>query len=740
MKKTLCLTALILTSVSAYAVECIKPKECTLWAHQMCTASQKFLGDDECLECGCPTGYTEMPDKSCCKNDRLAEHGGVKECCLDSQSYLTASNSETFCCGGAMQAVTTSGDCCIGQVYMVDGNESCEPSDECPEGEEKVDDGTCCNKNKILEGNGKICCSDNEEPAAGICCPKEKLVIKADGIKECCLDDEEKVDDGTCCPIDLVSFYEDSKGNIIKTCCNSPEEEALSPNGECCKLEDEYNLYKMVDRYPFEDYVHGWWEGYYPEPQKDNKACCSNGTLYTYKTIIKKSDGLYKEDMKICCNNSVSSCTSGVLIPLGNETCGCGCLTDWDCNKNYKKGDIIHRCQPNNTCEKEISFDISGIRINIEGFEGGKFTREKAEKLVENIRQDLLATSGNDNVKIVFTGEISDPRMDEDIGYSTNGDGSIIHINSGICKEEAGAFECRATIIHENIHRVDNINQPNWYRARKDITKLYQRCLTEINAQATGSLSQLRGTFEHCYRYKDGQVYPTCGPSLEFNEEACKKCMESYKSLLIGGRYRSKYVTLDNALRYYSDPSWAQDKNCSGLRAELEEAFTQSGYAERAYFSERRREASRILSMVNDEVKEKVSRFKQLSSLDIGLFGMISRTGFLWNSKPSPSMASDIAKLYSQNAQLCMSPERFMNHPNIRLGFEDPLLDINEFEEAYDFVKSNPECGPENVFQTSISQKCEEKLSCLTDQWREGCWPVQEWMTHIGEIETYTID
>ena len=50
MKKTLCLTALILTSVSAYAVECIKPKECTLWAHQMCTASQKFLGDDEYME------------------------------------------------------------------------------------------------------------------------------------------------------------------------------------------------------------------------------------------------------------------------------------------------------------------------------------------------------------------------------------------------------------------------------------------------------------------------------------------------------------------------------------------------------------------------------------------------------------------------------------------------------------------------------------------------------------------
>ncbi len=711
MRKILLLTFVLFPSL-AQAIECESPQICTLKASEVCTQHNlKLFGDDECIECGCPDGG-EVKEQICCKNGYAWDE--------KAKSY---SESEEAC--------------------------------GCPNGQEKDDEGACCAKDKMLVDGGKKCCNEDEEVAAGVCCKKNKVITEPDGTKLCCLDDEEILKGSCCLKTDIVWLNGDEQvcgcpdgqhasefkqnDKEIKRCCPNGKN-ALDGSGDCCTDDKKYLATDNKKIYFNDEYE--FLTGKYLHP-RDNYYLCCDGDIYDYKTYV---DGKGLTDIKQCCNNGYTGwCPSGVVVSL-NQQCSCGCNNNFDCNQNIfglpRKTNIIHRCQADHTCEDALSFDISGIKVEIQDFEGGKITRNKVERMVQKIRQDLLASTGNDQVKIIFSGNLADNDLEYQNkggtwfvsnGYSVNGDKLVIYINSGACKEMEGEFQCSATIVHENVHRVDNINQPMWQKGNKPVTQKYQSCLTEIHAQARGALTAVRNVFENCYRYQNAQAYPTCGPSLAFDKLACEKCMAAVKVQEIAV-YAGKYYSSGYAQKYYSDPKWTQDENCNGLVAQLEEDFANSDYAERSYFGKKRAELRESMGHLSFDVLSKISTFRKASEQDQGLFGLASRTGFLWNKYPSPSSVEGIARLYAQNATLCMSPSRFANHPAIQLGANNE--NINDLEEAYAFIKVNPDCSDAGY----LTNACQEKLQCVTDQWRNGCWPAAEWRSYVDDIETYSID
>ena len=567
--------------------------------------------------------------------------------------------------------------------------------------------------------------------ASDVCTNKKLKLLGTDECVECvCPDGQTEVSDGTCCKHSVAT-----KANGEKICCSSDQEvvkETVTSDEICCRNDKVYDSTenKVLS---FSDET-AFLKGNYLQPK--DRLCCKEGTVIEYETYDEDRG---REKIKQCCLFFVNSGDPNLPMISINGVCRHGCLNNWDCNLNWAEGDVIHYCQSDHTCSPKIEFDISGIEVEINDFAGGKFTREKAEALVKKIREDLLASTGNDKVKIVFSGEFVDPYLSKAYGYSTSDDKLTIHIDTGFCAEKSGGeFECQATIVHENVHRVDRLVQPKWREAHRVITDLYQSCLTEIHAQARGALTKVRAGFESCYRYKDGRIWPVCAPLKDFDPADCTRCKGIFTAFDWGEKYAGKYMNYGDAKKYYTDPAWSQDNNCNGLQGQLEEDFTNSPYAERVYWSERREEAKAILDQVTPTVLNAVHKVKEASSLDQGLFGMISRTGLLWDST-SPNLVSDIARLYSEHATLCMSPDRFMNHPALKFGFES-ISNIPEFEQAYDFIQSNPVCQKLLVGDDVVSTECKEILNCIGDEWRNGCWPDQEWASYIGQIETYTIN
>ena len=628
----------------------------------------------------------------------------------------------------------------------------------CPYGQEVISDDKCCDIAKVIEegtnktccenevaneiyGGKKICCAsgevviENEDRTGEVCCAN--VTMTDDGTQKCC--EKETSDESRLCPCESgevkVSYYKAIEKNY--KCCPADKQYLTERYAECCTEDKKYKETFPAGLYVPQNESKFWLTGKYLQSSGYGEHCCSNGTLIDYQTIDTLSKE--KQTVKMCCD-SVPSCDpqKGVIYQDDSGKCQCGCMNNYDCNLNWKEGDIVHFCQDDHTCASGLSFDISGTRVEVRDFAGGKLTREKVENLVKKVRQDLLASTGNDKVKVIFTGK-NTGSIDDALGYSIRGDKLNVYIKSGACKEEGGELLCSAVIIHENVHRVDNVVQPMWGVARKEVTDLYQSILTEIHAQATGALHQVRTALESCYRYKDGQILSTCAPLKDFDPKDCQKCVEDYMAFEWGNDFAEKYVNYNDAKKYYTDSDWAQDNNCNGLQAQLEEDFANSIYAETRYYERKRNQCNQMRLAVSSGVRNAISQFKEASFKDIGLFGMASRLGFKWNSNPSPALVSDIAKLYSEHATLCMSPERFVNHPKIKLGFESEM-DINEFEEAYDFVQKNPECTAILAFENGVGDGCQEKLDCLTNLWRAGCWPVAEWASHIGEIETYTID
>ena len=769
MKKLFCTLVFLSIPSLVWAVECNSPKICTLKASEVCANQKlKLLGEDECIECNCPEGDEEKivdGESDCCKNNFRWDDSVKKYilpapyiCGCPDGGVLKEIDNDFFCCKGTMVL--------LGTGYDINDPLIC----GCPSGQERTSMNDCCNSSKIIEegtrktccehsvatkaDGKKVCCASGQEAikpkgsSDEICCNADKVVeadtgkiccendviVKSDGKKECCA--KVTTDKSRLCPCKTGEeevYYFDNEIKTTYKCCPF-DTKPLHFSGECCTPDKTYpETYITKSGYQLGD----WWIGNYRTSSDSKKKCCTDGTLVDYETLEYSE----KKTIKICCD-SVPSCDPGKGVIYQDESgkCQCGCMNNYDCNLNWKEGDIVHYCQADHTCAKAISFDISGIEVEINNFAGGKFTQKKAEALVRKIRENLLASTGNDKVKMVFSGEFIDSHLEDTTGYSKNGDKLTIHINAGYCKEsDAGEFDCQATIVHENVHRVDNLVQPKWDEAHRVITNLYQRCLTEIHAQAVGALTKVRAGFENCYRYKDGGVFPVCAPLKDFDPVACARCEGVYKSFIWGESYARKYMNYGDAKKYYTDPAWSQDNNCNGLQAQLEEDFTNSPYAERAYWSERRKDAKYILDQVTPTVLNAVHEVKEASSWDQGLFGMISRTGFLWDSS-SPNLVSDIAQLYSEHATLCMSPQRFMNHPAIQLGFEK-VSSIPEFEQAYDFIQSNPICKkPGFAVGDYVLPECQEILNCIGDEWRNGCWPNAEWASYIGQTETYTVN
>ena len=764
------MTTLILTSVSAYAVECIKPKECTLWAHQMCTESQKFLGDDECLECGCSTGYTEMPDKSCCKNDRVAEHGGVKECCLDSQSYLMALNGETFCCGGAMKAVTTSGDCCMEQVYIdKNKNETCEAPESCPDGYEDrttANSSTslvCCKNGyffSFLFGGDMVSpyfcgCPDNgisyDDGSNLICCQNGKAYDENKGtytltnsICSSCPEGEQKLNDGSCCKNENIyndpNTYEEKccgTGHHLseyvdvynvsqrkKQCC--PNGQDASSWGTCCPtndLVDDWSLapYKCAFKTPYDD-INKACERPTPN-QYGIKRCIRGAQRTTYS-----STGAI-----LACKNGVPFCGNegGVTFESPGLSCHCGCYSNDDCIRITDVG-IKRRCQSDNTCGIPKVLTFENITVVYDKFAGGEITQEKMEKIVAKMKEKL-ALSNEDAVTVNFTSVQGNAAMKGFGGFCWDGDRKNIHINTAYCEVvNETQLSCEGTIVHENIHRIDRMNEPLWGNLNVGLSSFYQGIITEVNAQAIGTTIDISNAIKACYKNRDGLVVgiyrdgPTASSPQEKQE--CKDFMRDVNSYGKGVDY---YVNLGNAKRYFSDPEYFNPNNCNGLRGELERDFMNSTYARTGYYQENIEwiEETHQNVIAYNKIKDKL-----LVGYNLGKLG--------WNPFKSKDLnLSDLlVELYKKNAKMCMSANEFTNHPIMNI--ELLKSDLGEMADANDFTVSNRECMDcwtgKGSLASQVCADCQKKLECITDQFNEQCTPVEDFNKLIGKEFFFT--
>ena len=724
----------------------------------------------------CPEGTVGICNDECCKYPCDSE-GKCPACPRDeygNQGKLTTKDGETDCCFDYERWDESN------QKYQ-NGHEFC----GCPSGQEAISDDECCDSNKVIgEGTNKVCCRNEiandgdkkiccapgtvvalkEDKTGEKCVPKDEddgvnelpctnVITTKDGTKKCC--ESETQNESELCPCDpgevKASYFKFSDGRLSTShtykCCPSDKPSPAKGSGECCTEDKKYTTSQTFQYTPPADDPRGWLKGRY-RFNFFTDACCSKGTLIDYQTFdtVRRKETL----VKICCD-SVPSCDpkKGVIYQDDSGKCQCGCYNNYDCNLNWKEGDTVHVCLEDHTCS--FSFDISGIEVEIQDFAGGQLTREKVESLVKKVRQDLLASAGIDNLKIIFSGKIVDPIFEEDEdgnitrGYSKVGDGQKIYVNSGYCNQEKDFLRCSSTIIHENVHRVSNLKQPNWGQGRQVVKDIYQTVLDETVAHATQGIRILRNVFEKCFLHKNGKVASVCDhTSFAWNkdlcESECKPAKEDTRYLLEEG-----LDTLWRAEEYYENPEFAAYNNCEkgSLFTTLQEDFLKYYYPNSLYISDSKKLATAVSSVLPvlqfpySQISEKISEFRTASFLPLlGLAsGTISRIGFLWNSNPTaPSLVSEIADLYSKHGHLCISGDEFVNKVN--LGFEK-LPDLNTYEEAYDFVKANPECKYEKPEDIGA---CQEKLDCVTNQWGKGCWPIVEWASHVDQIETYTID
>ena len=210
--------------------------------------------------------------------------------------------------------------------------------------------------------------------------------------------------------------------------------------------------------------------------------CCVEGNIKKGKA----SDGT---DAHLCCNEIRGSKTSSTphLFSDTMGVCYYGCLTNAECTGFTWFGlanTYNNMCDlADHQCKEKQSLSLANLTVNLDGFDSGRISTSVISQMFELIRPQLTAVAGSD-VKVVFDTKYQDPEFSHANGYVYCGDTKTIHINSLACNPstEDGFYHCLAIIIHENVHRVDNILAPEVMDYNGLLARVYGGSLTEMHA------------------------------------------------------------------------------------------------------------------------------------------------------------------------------------------------------------------------------------------------------------------
>ena len=768
MKKVLFFVFSLIPSL-VWAIECNSPKVCTLKASDVCTNKKlKLLGTDECVECVCPDGQTEVSDGTCCENEVAQEiYGGKKICCSSGEVVIeNEDRTGEICCTSNFVMTGKDGkqvcDCPEdwdgnkGTLIIKDGKQACcfDYMGWSDFAKEYVYENELCGcpidkdgnqGNTVTKGGLKHCCFNNKSWNSleslyngefyEFCgCPIDEdgnqgSPVTKDGWTHCCFNNKgwsykgyNLIDHEFCgCP---TGSHEVQDNNGKYYCCPIGQEIIL-PGGQCCDGEGVPTWELIVHK--CDQYHWGEQEWMYcmkPTPSLSTKRCPTNYHRYTYDDT----------NAVLLCETEMN-CSDGVVVELENRKCKCGCYNNDDCSKFWRIGTLRKECQNDHTCALPETLNFDDFSVEYTDFANGKITEEKLKNAILHLKGTLKETTGNtDKIEIQFDGINSDGYLSTADGYSSSGDKKTIHVKSIKCKIiSETTLSCSGTIIHENVHRVDNINQPLWHKLESSLGSIYQSLLSEIRAQSRGTREDIINALENCYRKKDGEVYSILNRMhiKNHSENEINDCKHACLAVNSYDRNVKAYINLKMAKRYFNNDPYFQAENCDGLVGVLEKDFIDSHYARTSYIQ------AKIKAY--DELRDWADRNKVMND-KVKIAAEIGNTGWEWNND-ALSYGKMIARMYKQHAKLCMTEDEFASNNNINLGFNES--NYRDLAGVTAITGSNPDCAEcwsdESKLETEACKKCKETLECSMDKNHEKCTPVSEFYDSIGDEYTMTL-
>ncbi|MBQ3695942.1 MAG: hypothetical protein II938_03120, partial [Alphaproteobacteria bacterium] len=398
---------------------------------------------------------------------------------------------------------------------------------------------------KTSDGVRHICCAADAEPSEFVdavdgmprirCCDPgyhaSGFEKNGSSLSRCCAEGEEAsydvaTDTSFCCAEgDVVSSYDDANNVKKARCCPQDKPtargyvyytEAIAYGGNVCCPQNTDNV--------------------------DNYGTCCNTSDLVPAAQDYVSDGP-ATPLKLCCPNHTCSPTSKYdsFHPVGvDQVCACGCLSDDDCNQNLASGEWKKSCTSDFRCIKPQTFTIGEAEITIYDDARGTLSEEQVEKVMK----DLPYPSGASGLKVLFEYR-TQPLFSKRVGiagfHSNKDKKRTIHVNSMLFAPEEKNInrflETRGTILHEDGHAVDALNQAGTSN-RIGLRGALADMLSEIKSHRIDSCTKLRDFFNRCY--SDGV--------LDTSSDKCSK-------ILNGMSEEKKFATVEYAGLDWNDPT-----------------------------------------------------------------------------------------------------------------------------------------------------------------------------------------
>ncbi len=683
--------------------------------------------------CGCPkdaydnqgTPTTQGGQTACCFNNKAwsfsdqnysMQNVAVCGCPKDkddNQGTLTTQDGQTACCFNNKAWYS------FDQTYSTENAAVCGcPKDKDDnQGTLTTKDGqtACCFNNKAWSfydqnysiENPKVCgCpSDYTEMPDKSCCKNENVY------------NDPNTNEKKCCGIGHhLSEYVDINKNRKKQCC--PNGQDASSYGNCCNTSDlelNWRIEKKYCKYFLDagDINNNICP--IPVPDSNGRKRCLTGAN---KTIFEETG------VVLGCSNEVPvNCPSNQVVvePLSSSECFCGCYNNDHCFDSNRVG-IKQRCQADYTCAVPKKLTYNNITVVYDKFSGGEITEEKMKKILEALKEKLALTA-EDSVTIHFKAWQGDSRMLGAGGYCYGGDHKNIHINAALCDvaSDGKTLTCEGTILHENIHRIDRVNEPLWGHFESGLSRAYESLITETHAQGFGTVSYINNALKFCYKNLNGNVYSIMSTQINATEEEKNDCRIFTNKINSYGKSVDHYVNLGNAKLYFSNPKYFDPENCSGLRAIIEKEFLNSGYAKRGYIEDKIK--------TYEEMDDDWDYFRD--KLEIAK--RLDRLGYR-HSGTKKTLTELLIDLYNKGSKVCISGHDFVNHPQINI--EILKSRFSEFAEMNDFTVANQKCvscwSGKGALVSEQCFECQKKLECITDEFNTNCTPIDFFNKYIG--------
>ncbi|MBQ3695526.1 MAG: hypothetical protein II938_00950 [Alphaproteobacteria bacterium] len=541
------------------------------------------------LSCGCPDGGKFGDDGvTCCKNKQA--YNSLK--CDDKNDCYHDVIPAACGCPEEGAAKTENGGCCLNGMYNDPhihsgyGEYNAEQCRACPNSWRDGLQGIY-RKLVYVESDGHYaCCTDDGREVTGrilnpVLTESDICACSANASEACCqgkggrwVSDGSDEGTGICCAIGS-NQGEDLDGNLEPLCCPKFLANALpylSPLDNkqhyyCCR-DDDVDVGPVFWVRPTYESIKccsagTHWSGVDPSKTKGDGECCVDGQEYVYVEYddgavgsccpsgqvpdsasrccvegnIKKGKASDGTDAHLCCNEIRGSKTSSTphLFSDTMGVCYYGCLTNAECTGFTWFGlanTYNNMCDlADHQCKEKQSLSLANLTVNLDGFDSGRISTSVISQMFELIRPQLTAVAGSD-VKVVFDTKYQDPEFSHANGYVYCGDTKTIHINSLACNPstEDGFYHCLAIIIHENVHRVDNILAPEVMDYKGLLARVYGGSLTEMHAWTEGGITELGHALRQCYNAEDYSLIDSdeCFDAQEAMEQAevvCPGCV-----------------------------------------------------------------------------------------------------------------------------------------------------------------------------------------------------------------------